>query len=86
MIFVYILISLKDFTLYTGIASDVDKRLDYHNRGLNQSTKYKRPLKLIYFEAYTNKKDAYLRERFLKSGRGREVIKKQIANTIAGII
>lgn len=78
MYYVYVLKSLKDNKLYTGFTSDLKKRLEYHNKGLNVSTKHRRPLKLIYYEAYINEKDARNREIFLKSGHGREVLKLQI--------
>ncbi|MFC1612338.1 GIY-YIG nuclease family protein [Patescibacteria group bacterium] len=86
--YVYILLSLKDGMLYTGYSTNLKKRIEYHNKGLNTSTKNRRPLKLVYSEAYINKQDAQLRERFLKSGRGREVLKKQLQNTLecAGIV
>jgi putative endonuclease len=80
--YVYILISLKDHKSYIGFSTDINKRLEYHNKGLNTSTKNRRPLDLIYYEAYQNESDARKRELFLKSGRGREVIKKQLENTL----
>ena len=78
MYYVYVLRSFKDKKLYTGFTSDLRKRLDFHNKGLNTSTKNRRPLELIYYEAYKNEKDARNRERILKSGRGREIFKLQI--------
>ena len=74
MYYVYILISLKDGKLYTGLSSDLKKRLEFHNNGKSAATKGRLPVKLIYYEAYSDKKDAIKREKFLKSGRGREVI------------
>jgi putative endonuclease len=82
MNYVYILISLKDKKLYTGLSADLKKRLEFHNNGKSASTKGRLPLKLIYYEAYSDKKDAMRREKFLKSGRGREVIHKQLENTL----
>ncbi len=82
MFYVYILKSLKDNNLYTGFTSDLKKRIEFHNQGLNTSTKYRRPLKLIYYEAYLNETDARKRELFLKSGRGREVLKQQLENSL----
>ena len=80
--YVYILISLKDLHLYTGFSTNLKQRLKYHNNGLNESTKNRRPLKLIYYEAYQNKTDATRREKYLKSGYGREIIKKQLEKTL----
>ncbi|MFH1856740.1 MAG: GIY-YIG nuclease family protein [Candidatus Omnitrophota bacterium] len=76
MYWVYILQSEKDGNLYVGSTSDIDKRLVYHNRGSVRSTKSRRPLKLIYKEEVDSVSSARRREKFLKSGRGREWIKK----------
>lgn len=73
---------MKDNKLYTGFSANLKQRIEFHNQGLNKSTKYRRPLKLIYYEAYTSESDARKREIFLKSGRGREVLKQQIENCI----
>ncbi len=78
MHYVYILQSLKDNSLYTGFTSNLKKRISQHKNGLNPSTKYKRPLKLIYYEAYLNKGDAINREKFLKSGSGKKYLDKQL--------
>jgi putative endonuclease len=79
--YVYILRSFKDGKLYVGYTTDLKKRIFYHNEGLTTSTKSRRPLKLIYAEAYVNERDARIKEKFYKSGRGREVIKKILVNT-----
>lgn len=78
--FVYLLRSLKDGKFYIGFTTDVEKRLVAHSEGRNISTRNRRPLELIYFEAYRNKLDALGREKFLKSGSGHRFIKKQLNN------
>ena len=78
MYYVYILQSQKDKSLYIGYSPDLKRRLLRHNRSQVRSTKIKTPLKLIYYEAYLNRKDATGRERFLKSGAGWRFIKKQL--------
>jgi len=81
MYHVYILQSQKDKSLYIGFTENhPDKRLEEHNKGKVPSSKDKRPLKLIYYESYLNKKDALSREKFLKGGSGRKYIKKQLKN------
>ena len=48
--FVYI-VECSDKTLYTGISTDVDKRINTHNNGKGAKyTKYKLPVKLVYFK------------------------------------
>jgi len=78
--YVYILQSEKDKRLYIGFTSNLKQRVQNHNLGLNSSTQYRKPLKLIYYEAYINEKDAREKERFYKSGRGHEVIKNILKN------
>lgn len=84
MYYVYILESLKDNRFYIGYTQNNPvTRLGKHNDGSVSSTKLRRPLKLIYFEAYLNQSDALGREKFLKSGSGHRFIKKQLNNYLA---
>ncbi len=75
---VYILESLKDHGWYIGYTTDLKQRLSAHDHGRNRSTAKRKPWKLIYAEVYLSKADALGREKFLKSGNGREVVKKQL--------
>ncbi|MBI3952586.1 MAG: GIY-YIG nuclease family protein [Candidatus Doudnabacteria bacterium] len=65
--YVYILESLSDGKRYIGFTANLRRRLVEHERGLNFSTKFRRPFKLIYFEACLSEKDAKRREHYLKS-------------------
>lgn len=76
--YVYILRSQKDKQFYTGVTHDLRKRVKEHNAGKNISTSYRKPLKLIYYEAYILKKDAEAREKYLKTSMGKRVLKKQL--------
>ena len=69
----YVLRSESDSGLYIGYSTDLKKRLSEHMRGASFATKSRGPWKLIYYEAYTERKDAEGRERFLKSGAGRRL-------------
>ena len=80
MYYVYILQSLKDKSLYIGYSPDLKNRLRKHNSKQVTSTKDKTPFKIIYYEAYLNRRDATGREKFLKSGSGWRFIKKQLRN------
>ncbi len=75
MHFVYILRSLKDNKRYIGCTNDLQRRLFEHNAGLVNSTRNRKPLQLIYSEQFESKKDAMNREKFFKSGAGREFLK-----------
>lgn len=79
--YVYILLSLRDKKLYIGFTSNLRKRLIKHAKGEVPATKFRRPLRLIYYEYFINLSDAKVRERFLKSGFGRTQFKKMLKNT-----
>jgi putative endonuclease len=63
--YVYIL-KCSDSKLYIGYSSDLKQRMKDHKMGLVKSTRNRRPLELVYYEAYKNKKSAQERERQLK--------------------
>jgi putative endonuclease len=52
--------------------------LKEHNLGKNQSTKSKIPYVLVYHEAVDNRMKAREREKWFKSGEGREFLRKII--------
>lgn len=66
MYYVYLLKSKKDGRLYAGFTSQLNKRLQQHNEGMTPSTRYRRPLEIVYYEAYRSKADAMKREKNLK--------------------
>jgi len=74
--YVYLLESLKFDELYIGYTSDLRKRIDEHNRGLNFSTKPYIPWQLIHYEAYKSEKDARRREKYLKTSQGSRLLKR----------
>ena len=75
---IYVLQSVKDQRFYTGMAKDLRKRLEEHNQGKVTSTKLRIPFKLIYSEEVSDRKLARVREKYWKSGAGREKIKKML--------
>jgi putative endonuclease len=78
MFYVYILFSEKDKQLYTGFTPNLKSRFKAHTDGFVKATKYRRPLKLIYYEAYVKELDARRREKYLKGGNGRDILKVQM--------
>jgi putative endonuclease len=78
--YVYVLRSLKDGNLYTGYTADLRSRVAAHSVGKVRATRDRRPLHLIYYEAYLLPKDAKAREVFLKSGSGKRYIRKQMSH------
>ena len=60
--FVYIL-RCRDGTLYTGIAIDLERRLEAHRRGAGAKyTRSRRPLTLAYHERQPDRSSALRRE------------------------
>lgn len=76
---VYLLESINLKRWYIGYTpSQVEERLKKHNAGMVNSTRPFMPWKIIYYEAYMDRRDATGREKFLKSGAGRSFLKKQL--------
>ncbi len=62
---------------YTGVTEDLEKRLiEHNNKSLSFWTKRGSDWKLVYKEDYNNCLEAYKREKWLKTGVGREFIKE----------
>lgn len=80
MWYIYILLSMKDSQTYVGMTNDLKNRFSLHNAGRVFSTKGRTPLMLIYYEAHHNKFDAAMREKFLKTGWGKNWIKRTLKN------
>lgn len=66
MYYVYLLKSTKYRFIYIGSTPDLKRRISEHNAGKNYSTKFYAPFKLVYYEAYADKRDALDREHKLK--------------------
>jgi len=79
---VYILQNEITGKLYKGQTSDLERRIERHNTHESGSRRYtniqKGPWQLIHKEKYSARSEAMKRERFLKSGQGREWIKDDI--------
>lgn len=71
MYYVYVLLSEKDHKYYIGYTIDMRRRFAEHLKGHVSSTKLRRPLKLIYYEACLNEQDATRGKEYLKSGSGK---------------
>ena len=84
MFYVYVLKSSKDGKLYYGSTNDLRRRVAEHNSGKVLSTKYRRPLKLVYYEAFLEEKDARQREQKLKNyGKTTTELNKRIKASLA---
>ena len=84
MYYTYVLYSKKDGNFYTGFTQDLKLRFDQHKKGQVESTKDRRPIKLIYYEACLNRDDATHREKYLKTYHGKAYIKRRIKSYLTG--
>ncbi len=78
--YTYILKSKKDGNNYAGYTKDLNLRFEQHQNGEVKSTKHRRPLELIYFEACLNQEDALKREKYFKTHYGKMFLKNQLNN------
>ncbi len=79
---VYSIKSLKDGILYVGMSKNIEERLRCHNAGQVFSTKGRRPWELIYSKFIGDRKLARKKEIYLKSGSGKEFLKKLPENNL----
>jgi putative endonuclease len=73
-----VLLSSKDGHFYIGSSADVIQRTKDHNAGKNISTASRRPLELIYYEAFRSKSDALRRERYFKTTEGKTTLRQMM--------
>ena len=61
--YVYI-VHCNDNTLYTGVTTDLERRIDEHNNSPQGAryTRARRPVCLVYSEQATSRSEAYRRE------------------------
>ncbi len=78
MYFIYAIKSNSRNYIYVGITNSLKRRLVEHNEGKNKTTKPYGPFELIYFEEANNRLKAREREKYLKSGVGKEFLKSLI--------
>ncbi|MCF7918063.1 GIY-YIG nuclease family protein [Candidatus Gracilibacteria bacterium] len=75
---VYVISNPKGI-LYKGSTSHLEQRMGEHQDGLSPWTKGKGPWTLVYHEEFKTRSDATKREKFLKSGKGREFLKNLLS-------
>ena len=80
MYFVYALKSIEHNRVYVGLTKNLDLRLKEHNAGKTKSTKFYKPWVLFYSESFDSRIEARQREKTLKSGFGKEFLKKILNN------
>jgi putative endonuclease len=78
MFYVYAIKSLKRNYIYVGLTNNPTRRINQHNAGKNKTTKPYLPFKTILIENYDCRPEARKREKYLKSGCGKESLKNII--------
>jgi len=84
MYYTYVLLSMKDNNFYVGFSKDLKLRFEQHDKGLVETTRDRRALILIYYEACINKDDATKREKYLKSYHGKMFLRKRLKSYLTG--
>lgn len=76
MFYVYAISSLTRNYIYVGFTSDLDQRIYRHNKGYEKTTKPYSPFVLIYSEEVETRIEAREKEKYWKSGVGKEKLRK----------
>ena len=72
---VYAISSQSRNYIYVGITSDLEARLVRHNAGFEKTTKPYAPFYVIFTEKLEDRKSARNKEKYFKSGTGKEQLK-----------
>ncbi|PIR87313.1 MAG: endonuclease [Candidatus Harrisonbacteria bacterium CG10_big_fil_rev_8_21_14_0_10_49_15] len=75
MFYVYALSSLSRKYIYVGLTNNHTRRINEHQTGRERTTASYRPFQLILIEEYKTRQEARKREKYLKSGIGKEFLK-----------
>jgi len=75
MIFVYAISSLNHNYIYVGMTQKIEERIKRHNDGRERTTKFYCPFELIYSEVCKTRIEARIREKYWKSGIGKEKLR-----------
>jgi len=75
--FVYLLYNKKHDKFYIGQSNSLERRIFEHNFGLsNYTSKYDGTWEKVYSERFDDRKEALIRERFLKKQKSKKFYKK----------
>lgn len=75
MYYTYAIKSTKKNYIYVGISDNPERRIKQHKLGYNKTTSPYKPFKALLIEKFINRKDARTKEKYLKSGCGKEYLK-----------
>ncbi len=77
-VWVYVLLD-RNGRFYVGITSRLRRRIAEHNSGRTPADRSRGPFRLLHREAFASYPDARKREKWLKSGVGREWLQAELA-------
>ncbi|HEX9975067.1 MAG TPA: GIY-YIG nuclease family protein [bacterium] len=75
---IYVL-QIDDGRKYVGHTNNLERRLHEHQQGRSPFTRKHQTKQLLYYETFHNRSDAMKREKFLKTGKGREWLNQKLA-------
>ena len=75
MFYVYVLKSTLRNYIYVGLTNDVNRRVNQHNNKRERITRAYAPFEIMLIEEYDSRAEARKREKYLKSGFGKEYLK-----------
>lgn len=84
MYYTYVLRSDSDGNFYVGFTKDLKLRFEQHDKGLVDSTRDRRPLRLVYYEACLVRDDATRREKYFKTYHGKMFLKRRLKSYLTG--
>jgi putative endonuclease len=76
MFYVYVLKSRKTGRRYVGSCDDIDERFRRHNLGHSKATRHGIPWMLVHSENFPTRAEAVRKERYFKTGHGRDELDK----------
>ena len=78
MYYVYALRSKNSRNLFVGSTQNVEQRLKQHNAGIVRLTAGKGPFTVVYTEEHPRKQDAFDKERYYRSPKGKAELSAKI--------
>jgi len=75
MVWVYAISSLTRNYIYVGMTKNVNVRFTQHNLAKEKTTKPYAPFRLLYTEECKDREEARKREKYWKSGAGKEKLR-----------
>ena len=76
MFYCYVLKSQKTGRRYVGSCRDLHDRIRRHSAGDSKATKHGLPWILLRSESFSSRSEATRRERYYKTGRGRDELNR----------